>query len=149
MANNSGFGIQELITNWESTSRKLMLLDLKEHTLDYFVKQFKSESWDNSSWTSLKPNTLKYKEKNYGTSRKLFNTGKLENDLINAQFTIKEGTKSELEIKVNNEYANYHNQGIGHIPKRQFMTIDGQEDPKELQEIQEEIINKWIDKLFK
>ena len=132
------------ISAWEGNSTNLNQ-KLAEAEIKFILENFDKEQWNNNPWAQLADSTIKDKiREGYGGQKKLVRTGKLRDDISNADIN---ATDEGYEIRIDNDYGIYHNEGTNHIPQRQFMPTSNDE-PEELKEIKRNIIEEHIKNIF-
>lgn len=83
-----------------------------------FLKNFKDEGFDGNKWKKRKK-TIGDKPILIGQKR----GGKLRKDVANSVSTGHSNGRNSYTLVVENEYAIYHNEGIGNMRKRQFVGL--------------------------
>lgn len=121
--------LNSIINNFEDSKEDLMR-KLAQNAKQFFIKQFNSESWNGKSWQEAKD----------GHHPLLVKSGKLKSDLENMQ---EEVNRDGYSLRLDNDYAEYHNDGTDTIPQREFMG----ESPELLKE-QEEIVREHITRIL-
>lgn len=124
----SKFRFNEKIEEFESFQKKEMMEELAKATLEHFVDNFDSKSFDGKAW----PDGKDY----HG----LEDTGELREAL---EDSIQSVSKNGFEIEVVSDYGSYQNDGTEELPARTFV---GQED--KLSKLQEDIIKNNVTKIF-
>lgn len=135
----SKFGFDKIIIKLTNKQNEIMD-EVAKATVDYFVSEFDKERFDDKNWEALAPSTLEYKKRMGYGSKKLYNTGKLRNDLKNS--LIYKG-RMQIKLEVKTPYASYQQDGTKNIPARPFL---GQ--TQKLTELQLKIIDKAFDDIF-
>lgn len=139
----SKFKFDVILKEFEHTKDEI-IDKLADASLDSFVKNFNSASYEKKKWKEVQrniPGTLANKYSKYVGYPPLVNTGELYYELFNS---IKKKKWPEIYIVVDSDYASYHNSGTSKIPKRQFVG-----HTKQLEKEHMNIIQREIDKLFK
>lgn len=97
---------------------------LAEAGRDFFVRQFDAAQWTDRTpeqWEEVQrniPGTSANRYNRYAGNPPLVNSGELRQALVDC---IKEKRWDNIHWEVDNDYAEYHNDGTATIPKRQFM----------------------------
>lgn len=142
------FNFDKVLQNVARMKRELPIVVAKE-TQKNFVGNFTNQGFDGKPWVKpnrVKPGTNEYKyPKTKGLSRRtkptLTMSGALRRAVSNS---IRSSTFEMIRLVVGLPYASVHNEGTDTTPQRQFI---GQ--TKELTNIQERIIKKHMDKIWR
>lgn len=124
---------------------------LANQAQNYFVRSFDTQSWNGNSWEEVKRRIEGTPEYKYPLKKDL--SRRTRPILIGKGSTkLRRATSNSVRVKtwpivrliVDLPYAKAHNEGLGHMPKRQFMGIT-----EELNKMHKEKIKKQMDKLKK
>jgi hypothetical protein len=142
------FGTDKVLKNIDTLKQELPVV-LANQAQNYFTNTFRQQGWDGEDWKE--PNrriqgTPEYKyPKKKGLGRRtratLVQTGRLRRAVSNS---IRRATFERVHLVVAVPYAKYHNDGDGHLPKRQFMG-----DSPLLRKKQVSTIRQHVDKIWK
>lgn len=113
----------------EALKKVDLALPLANIAKNDFLNNFKQEGFNGQKWKTPKrkiPGTPAYKyPKNKGLSRRtkptLSGTGRLRRDVANSVNSGKKNSNLSYTLVVNNPYAEYHDNGTGSLPRRQFI----------------------------
>jgi phage gpG-like protein len=134
--------------NLWNTEKNVLGKIIAETAKKFYLKGFKSQSWDNTAWQPLNPEYAKTKPK--GTQM-LVRDGYLVSALANS---IKKTDFDNVVLRVDIDYASYHNQGSqdpanknpNRPPKRTFMDYDDALEA-EMEKALDKELQKWLDSM--
>ena len=142
------FGTDKILKNIDQLKGELPVV-LANQAQNYFTNSWRQQGWDGEDWKEPNrriPGTPEYKyPKKKGLGRRtratLVQTGRLRRAVSNS---IRKATFEKVQLVVAVPYAKYHNEGEGHMPKRQFMG-----DSPLLRRKQITTIRQQVDKIWK
>lgn len=146
MANQ--FGTDRILKNIKQLKQDLPT-KLADQAQNFFTNSWRLQGWNDTTWQIPKrrikgtPEYMYPKKKGLGrrTRATLVQSGRLRRAVSNS---IRQATFEKIKLIVAVPYANYHNAGTDHLPKRQFMG-----DTQLLRDKQIKLINREIDKVWK
>jgi phage gpG-like protein len=138
MAKQSKFNLGKIEKGGRTAMERSIIL-IGNEAKNFFVNSWRLQGFDDRSvqkWTPRK----KQDKKRAGRAI-LVDSGDLRRSIIREPVN-----KSQLSVKISTDlpYAKVHNEGIGKMPKRQFMG-----DSYKLNELCKKIIISQLDKIFK
>jgi phage gpG-like protein len=138
MAKQSKFNLGKIEKGGRTAMERSIIL-IGNEAKNFFVNSWRLQGFDDRSvqkWTPRK----KQDKKRAGRAI-LVDSGDLRRSIIREPVN-----KSQLSVKISTDlpYAKVHNEGIGNMPKRQFMG-----DSYKLNELCKKIIISQLDKIFK
>jgi phage gpG-like protein len=138
MAKQSKFNLGKIEQGGRTAMERSIIL-IGNEAKNFFVNSWRLQGFDDRSvqkWTPRK----KQDKKRAGRAI-LVDSGDLRRSIIREPVN-----KSQLSVKISTDlpYAKVHNEGIGKMPKRQFMG-----DSYKLNELCKKIIISQLDKIFK
>jgi phage gpG-like protein len=138
MAKQSKFNLGKVEKGGRTAMERSIIL-IGNEAKNFFVNSWRLQGFDDRSvqkWTPRK----KQDKKRAGRAI-LVDSGDLRRSIIREPVN-----KSQLSVKISTDlpYAKVHNEGVGKMPKRQFMG-----DSYKLNELCKKIIISQLDKIFK
>jgi hypothetical protein len=138
MAKQSKFNLGKIEKGGRTAMERSIIL-IGNEAKNFFVNSWRLQGFEDKSvqkWTPRK----KQDKKRAGRAI-LVDSGDLRRSIIREPVN-----KSQLSVKISTDlpYAKVHNEGIGKMPKRQFMG-----DSYKLNELCKKIIISQLDKIFK
>lgn len=127
------FNLSKQIATFEGQKEELMKM-LAENAKNHFIDNFHQKSWEGSAWQPRKFNK-------YDDGHPLLEkTGSLKNAIENPNIEVNENS---YKLTIENDYAEYQNDGTNTIPSRKWMG-----DSEKLEEEQKKIIEGYINRIF-
>lgn len=129
----SKFGFDKILEEWTLMKEEL-LSELAEAAKKQFIEDFENKSFNGKQWAERKP------RKDDDGHPLLEQTGELKSALEGAEVII---NSDGFSIEIENDYADYLNNGTSEMVARPFMG-----ESSELDKRLEETINEQLDKIF-
>ena len=126
-------------------------LDIANTAKNEFMNNFREQSFGGKKWKEVKrriagtPEYLypKNEDKGRRSSAILVRSGKLRLDVSNSVTNGHKNNNLSYTLVVNNDYAQYQNDGTKNIPKRQFVGMTPELNKKLLTKINQKIGKIW------
>ena len=144
------FNFSEVLSKLKNTD---ISLDLANTAKNDFLDNFRQQGFGTSKWKEVKrrqdgTKAFKYpKTKDLGRRTRAIlqgkGSGRLRKDVANSVSTGHRNNNMSYSLVVDNEYAGYHNEGSGNLPKRQFVGTTERLNKKLLQKISSRLNNIW------
>ena len=137
MAKQSKFNLKQVQQGGRTAMERSMIL-IGNEAKNFFVESFRKQGFEDTIVEKWKP---RKKEGKRSGRAILVDSGDLRRSIIRQPVN-----KAQLRVKISTDlnYAKFHNEGIGKMPKREFMG-----NSYKLNELCKKIIISQLDKIFK